>query len=57
MGLDPPGFIYNEEITLYSLNLIIEVEFQGLRCLRNRSILSVCEDFENKHNEEITLYN
>ena len=28
-------------------------EVQGLRRVRNRSILSVCEDFKLKHNAEI----
>ena len=28
--------------------------FQGLRSVRNRSILDVCEDFEHKRNAEIT---
>jgi hypothetical protein len=33
----------------------IEERFPGSRRVKNRSILSVCEDFELKHNAEITL--
>ena len=29
-------------------------EFQGLRIVKNRSILCVCEDFELERNTEIT---
>jgi len=35
--------------------LLLEVGFQGLRRVKNRSILSVCEDFELERNAKITL--
>ena len=34
----------------------IKDEMQGLRSSRNRSLLMVNEDFENKHNAAVRLY-
>ena len=34
---------------------ILNEEFQGLRCTRNRSLLDVNEDFECERNAEITI--
>ena len=40
----------------YHLKVIERAEFQGLRPPRNRSLLNVNEDFEEKRNAESTLF-
>ena len=52
--IHPSPKIWITERNFSFLEICMREGFQGLRSVRKRSILGVCEHFEHERNEEIT---